>query len=396
LGAATRAKRLDGRLDRDGKIGAAGINISGRIMSGPNPENLFPSDYAAGRANFRAAAADKGYRLAAYANPYAAGPKGETLTTDVAVLGPANARKALLVISGTHGVEGYAGSGVQHGFLTQAAFAMTPSDTRIVLIHALNAYGFAWNRRVTEDNVDLNRNFVDHKIERQPHAGYAELRDAIAPRDLAPHTLDAADARLAAYAKAHGAFGLQEAISQGQYAYADGLYYGGVREQWSAGLLRHILRRELAKAGQVAIVDVHTGLGPYGYGEIITEEPADSPAYRRARHWWGDSVTSTKTGDSTSADISGSIERAFEECLTHAEVTVGCLEYGTYPTLDVFKALRADNWLHLHGDPVGPDAPAIKTQIRRAFYPDCPDWKEMVWARAQAVLAQAIDGLHAH
>jgi hypothetical protein len=365
-------------------------------MSGPEPENLFPKDYFNGRSHFRAAAADKGYRLVQYTNPYAAGPKGEPLTTDVAVLGPANARRALVIVSGTHGVEGYAGSGVQLGFLTQAAFTTTPSDLRIVLIHALNAHGFAWNRRVTEDNVDLNRNFVDHTIERPAHPGYTELRDAIAPTDLRPETLAAADARLAAYAKAHGAFALQEAISQGQYQYAGGMYYGGAREQWSAGLLRHVLRRELSKSGKVAIIDVHTGLGPYGYGELITEFAADSPEFLRAKHWWGDTVTSTKTGDSTSADVTGSIETAFGECLPHAETTMACLEYGTYPTLDVFKALRADNWLHLHGDLTAPEAAEIKAQVRRAFYPDCADWKEMVWARAQAVLAQTIEGLTAH
>lgn len=365
-------------------------------MTFSGPEQLFPKDYFEGRANFRAAAADKRYRLTAYTNPYATGPKGEALTTDVAVLGPADARQALVVVSGTHGVEGYAGSGAQMGFLTQSAFAATPGDTRIVLIHALNAHGFAWNRRVTEDNVDLNRNFVDHTIARPPHPGYLELRDAIGPKDLKPETLAAADARLAGYAKTHGAFKLQEAISQGQYAFADGMYYGGAREQWSAGLLRHILRRELSKQGKAAIIDVHTGLGPYGYGELITEFAADSPAFIRARHWWGDSVTSTKTGDSTSADVTGSIETAFAECLPHAEVTMACLEYGTYPTLDVFKALRADNWLHLHGDLNGPEAKEIKAQIRRAFYPDCPDWKEMVWARAQAVLAQGLEGVRGH
>jgi hypothetical protein len=355
--------------------------------------SVFPSNYAEGRAAFRAAAADRGFRLTAYANPHAQGPKGEVLTTDVAVLGPRAARRAMLIVSGTHGVEGYAGSGCQQGFLTAPRFERAPPDTRYVLIHALNAYGFAWNRRVTEDNVDLNRNFVDHAVRQPLHPGYAELRNDIAPKTLEAESVAAADARLAAYVKAHGAFALQEAVSQGQYAYADGLYFGGHFETWSAGLLKHILRRELTGCGHVAIVDVHTGLGPYGYGELITEEAPDSPAYRRARAWWGDTVTSTKAGDSSSADVRGSIDGAFLEALPHAEVTMACLEYGTYATLEVFRALRADNWLHAHGDPLGAEAAAIKAAIRRAFYPDCDDWKEMVWRRAEAVLAQALDGL---
>ena len=32
---------------------------------------------------------------------------------------------------------------------------------RVVLLHAINPWGFSWARRVTEDNVDLNRNFRD-------------------------------------------------------------------------------------------------------------------------------------------------------------------------------------------------------------------------------------------
>jgi len=72
-----------------------------------------------------------------------------------------------------------------------------------------------------------------------------------------------------------------------------------------------------------------------------------------------------------------------------------CLEYGTFSTLEVFQALRADNWLHAVGDPEGPDAPAIKAQIRRAFYPDQDDWKEKVGTRGNEVIAQAIKGLNA-
>jgi formate dehydrogenase iron-sulfur subunit len=42
---------------------------------------------------------------------------GPVTAADVAVLGPPDARDVLLVQSGTHGVEGYCGSGVQHALL---------------------------------------------------------------------------------------------------------------------------------------------------------------------------------------------------------------------------------------------------------------------------------------
>lgn len=35
------------------------------------------------------------------------------------------------------------------------------SSTAVLFVHALNCYGFAWDRRATAEGWDLNRNFVD-------------------------------------------------------------------------------------------------------------------------------------------------------------------------------------------------------------------------------------------
>lgn len=362
-------------------------------MTEPLP--LFAADYFEARAKFLKAAAARGCRLTAHLNPYAKGPKGEDLFVDVAIAGPDDAKSGLLLISGTHGVEGYAGSACQIGWLQSESNDAFPPALKIVMIHALNPYGFAWNRRVTEDNVDLNRNFVDHGGAYPANDGYAELKQAIAPATLDAEALKSADAVLRAYGKTRTAFALQEAISKGQYDHPDGIYFGGAREQWSAGVFRHVVRRELAACRRVGVIDFHTGLGPYGYGELISEDPAEGPAYRRARAWWGDTVRSTQAGDSVSAHVTGSIDSAVPGLLPHADVTMATLEFGTYSTLEVFQALRADNWLHIHGNPLGPEAKEIKVDVRCAFYPDRDDWKEMIWQRAEAVIAQAVSGLNA-
>ena len=125
-----------------------------------DPLAAFSPDYATARARFRAAAEAKGWVLQAL--PIAAeGPRGIELTIDVARLGPENPRRVVVVSSGTHGVEGYFGSAVQLALLEGAwADVDLPDDTGLLLVHAVNPYGFAWNRRVNEDNVDLNRNFL--------------------------------------------------------------------------------------------------------------------------------------------------------------------------------------------------------------------------------------------
>jgi len=59
----------------------------------------------------------------------------------------------------------------------------------------------------------------------------------------------------------------------------------------------------------------------------------------------------------------------------------------------VTTALRADAWLHTHGDPTGPEAQAIKAQIRDAFYGDADDWKGMVAGQSLLACRQALAGL---
>jgi hypothetical protein len=66
----------------------------------------------------------------------------------------------LVLISGTHGVEGFAGSACQLAAVRLGLFGELPSDLAVLMIHSINPYGFAFCRRVTESNVDLNRNCV--------------------------------------------------------------------------------------------------------------------------------------------------------------------------------------------------------------------------------------------
>ena len=146
-----------------------------------NASQYFRPTYAAAREAFRTAAAARGLKVESHRNP-TEGAEGEELTTDVALLGPADARRLMIVVSGTHGAEGFCGSGIQVGWL--AADQPLPADTAILFVHALNPYGFSHVRRVTEDNVDLNRNFVDHGNAKPANPGYDALRDFDLPEGM--------------------------------------------------------------------------------------------------------------------------------------------------------------------------------------------------------------------
>ncbi|MGD0142309.1 MAG: M14 family metallopeptidase [Rhizomicrobium sp.] len=358
-----------------------------------NSAESFSATYAEARTKFREAAAAAGAKLEHATNP-AKGPDGGELTTDIAWIGPRDAQSVLVTISGTHGVEGFCGSGAQIDWLRRGEAARLPKDTAALLIHAINPFGFAWLRRTTEENVDLNRNWIDFASPPANEA-YDKLRHAIVPERWTDESRKDADAALAAYATEHGFAALQAAVSAGQYGDPRGVFYGGAHPSWSRRTQSAILGEYLKNARNVAIIDYHTGLGPWGYAEQIVPLKSNSEAFHRAASWYGCAITSPVDGSSSSADIKGDGLSAASTILSHSQVTVLALEFGTVEIMQTLAALRADAWLHAHGDLRSPQGRAIKAEMRNAFYGDADDWKGMIAGQSLVACRSSVAGLKA-
>ena len=152
------------------------------------------------------------------------GPKGEQLTIDTLWIGDRSAEKVFLHISGTHGVEGYAGSAIQSALLKEKL--SPPEGSAIVFIHGLNAWGMAHKRRFNESNADLNRNFLleDSKFEGAPEA-YKNVEWFLNPTS-APSRLDLFFPKVIYLIARYGFTTLKQAIAGGQYEYPKGIYFG--------------------------------------------------------------------------------------------------------------------------------------------------------------------------
>ncbi len=357
-----------------------------------NSADSFAADYQAARAKFLTAAREAGGSLDSVPHPER-GPDGAMLATDVAWFGPRAAPAVLVLVSATHGVEGFCGSGAQVDWLRRGEAGRLPKDLAVMIIHAVNPYGFAWLRRVTEDNVDLNRNWLDFATPPPVNPGYDALADAICPSDWSEESQAQSARVLGAYAAEHGFPALQQAITGGQFAHPRGLFYGGAGPTWSRRTQSELLSGWLGQAGKVGLIDYHTGLGPWGYGEQILTDKRGSAAFARASAWWGGAITCPADGTSTSADITGDNLGALPGLIPHAEATGMALEVGTQSLVEVLTALRADAWLHAHGEVASPVGQAIKAQVRDAFYGDADDWKGMVAGQSLLAIRQAIAGL---
>ncbi len=353
----------------------------------------FSATYAEARARFRQHCAALGLAVEDYVHPER-GHGGEELATDVTRIGPDNAGRLLFTMSATHGVEGFCGSGVQVGALRSGLYDELPDDFAVVLIHAINPFGFSWLRRVTHENVDLNRNHVDHAKSHPKNDGYERLRDAICPQTWTEASRAEAQMILDTYARENGWMALQAAVTGGQYTHPEGLFFGGHAATWSAGTLASIVGKHAAAARHVGFIDYHTGLGPYGHGELISDHGFDEPGQARLQQWLGaDQVTSTDDGSSSSAQLTGNNRVCIGDAAPDASLTMVTLEFGTSPIEQVLDALRADCWLHNHGDLESEQGRAIKAEIRRCFYPDADDWKQLIWIRANHTERKMIAGL---
>lgn len=353
----------------------------------------FAANYGEAREKFLAAAATRNLAVESQVLPGQRGPAGETLAMDVALAGDPAAPGMLMLWSATHGIEGYCGSGCQTAYLHDDAFlrAVDAANACVLFVHALNPHGFAYGRRVNEDNADLNRNFRDFAAPAPVNPAYAEIHALLLPPTWPP--APAHEAKLHAWIAARGERAFQTAMTGGQYAYPGGVFYGGVRPAWSNLTLRAALRRHAAGRRRLGLIDFHTGLGPRARGEKIFNGRDVAADVARVKDWWGADVTSFHDGSSTSAPLTGINGNAvYDEC-PGVEYAGIALEYGTLPLPAMLEALRADHWAHVH-----PEAPAatratIARQMRTAFYPDADDWKDAVWTQARAAALTALDRL---
>jgi uncharacterized protein DUF2817 len=358
-----------------------------------NASQHFAQSYAEARDKFIAAGSARKARMFRHVHPSELGAKGEELSIDLAQIGDPRAQCLLLLTSATHGVEGFCGSGCQVALLRDDAFVaeVERAGVAVLMLHALNPYGFSHLRRTNEDNADLNRNFIDFSAPLPNAPAYEEIHALLLPATWPPPA--ETEVAMGAWIKSHGEKAFQAAVSGGQYTHPDGMFFGGRRPSWSNACLRAVLRAEAAPRKRLGWIDFHTGLGPRGHGEKIYSGPDDPVVIARAKAWWGDEVTSFFDGSSTSAHVTGIISDAAGRECPDTETTAMALEYGTYSLEHTLQVLRAEHWVHNHPEAPASQRESVKRALRDTFYIDADDWKTMVHEQARTACLGALAAL---
>lgn len=376
---------------------------SPRHMQGPtsamtspsDPQSYFREDYFTARQQFLALAGEFGGTVTSHAIA-AGGPAGEPLFIDVAELpgrGEA-AGRTVVVSSGLHGVEGFLGSVVQCGAVKQVVSAARKSFPRLVLIHALNPYGFAWIRRCNEANVDLNRNFPSlGNAYRGSPADYGVL-DRLLNKRAPPSRWEPFQLLAAVAILRYGLPRLKRAIATGQYDYPQGLFYGGNGPCETTRFVQAQFATWLGTSQEILHLDLHTGLGDWGNYQLLADLPPSPEWTQRIRLAFSREVLCGQHSPAVAYSARGSIS---EWCQTEAagrNYQYLCVEFGTYPPTKVLAALRAENRAQHWDRPGSTTYRWAKGLLKEAFCPESPLWRSRAAAQGMELIWRAIgDGM---
>ncbi|TYZ59049.1 hypothetical protein PybrP1_012522 [[Pythium] brassicae (nom. inval.)] len=327
----------------------------------------------------------------------------------------AAAAKATLVtrpLEGLEPLDGFAGSAIQSALLERVAAAAgdgseqeaDPTRPTVILVHALNAYGFAQLRRFNEHNVDLNRNWLTPKnftafVAADPNAyGYMDVFDLLNPSTLSG-LRQSFWAKAAYYLATAGFAAVKRATVSGNYRFPQSIFYGGGELQPSLRILRDFLvkRVELDGVRAFAFIDVHTGLGAPGVDTLMASTGSD---IERLTEVFGELERTTNkivpvrggAGNDVSQGYDGSFGFIIDGVAallppsSRKNNVLVVQEFGTVAGPFVLKAVVEENFV-FHAAPG--ERLAYAEKLRDVFYlHKSAQWKRDVLARGLAVFDQ--------
>jgi hypothetical protein len=239
------------------------------------PAHYFPSNYEDSRQRFRQEI--KKLQAVESGEWKIPSKKENDLFTDWAYWPAQKRAETLLVItSGIHGSETYAGSAILQMFLSEIFPKVDRSQIGIFLVHAMNPYGFKYHQRTTENGVNLNRNFsVSGDLYRSRNLASEDMHDKFFERkpvasdksQLFNH-LKKRDEKIFFDEISFDEY--IKAVAPGQFRRAEDLEFGGRALEPQSRFLVEKMRALIPQYQDILAFDLHTGLGDKNRLHLLT------------------------------------------------------------------------------------------------------------------------------
>lgn len=307
---------------------------------------------------------------------------------------PALRQHTYLVVltSGVHGAEGFAGSAAQHLFFSEYLNRIDRTTTGVLIIHGINPFGMKMFRRFTENNIDINRNCpVTPDVYQTKNSGYEKLHSFFGPEkpvDLSSLDARAFSLRLLKNLFAAGRSNFSQAMAGGQYQYPEGIFYGGQNPESQVEKLKPIISAIVKEYTLIIGLDLHTGVGKRGYMHLMPDLPKDTytkPALQKLYQGhpldWPDS------------DDFYPVTGGFTDWLTVMSSPAKCLpltvEFGTLDSQTLKGGIKTvwnmvfQNQGRRFGYANPGDASIVTASYHEMFFPSSPAWRSEVIAQSR-------------
>ena len=343
-----------------------------------NELQYYSADYEEARTRFLQLAGHKGAEL--HALPVS---EKEALFIDVALW---RGRKDTLILhsSGIHGVEAFPGAAVQCAFV-DALERDQLQDKTLALIHCVNPYGMKYLRRWNTENIDLNRNFIDLLDVLPKNPKYEKVSAVLNPQH--PHQLKGFYGKAFWLLLQYGFSALQQAIAQGQYAYPEGIFYGGSSPAAEVKLILDFFKNHLTSYQHILGIDFHTGLGKYKQSSYFLESNFSPHEKKYMENALKASVIHVAHGKRQTYQTQGGFISRLKKLYNDKNFVMVTQEIGTVRPIKIIKALREENFYEQHAS--AQRKPAAH-RLKAAFCPEDDDWKTTAVREGVRALSQIL------
>jgi hypothetical protein len=354
----------------------------------PAADALFATDYHEARARFLCALEDFERHVdRRFVGASHVVDAREDLSIDVAEMRPDEPRRVYVVISGIHGVEGFAGNAIQQALLASVLPYFDLDNSGIVLVHGLNPSGMFNKVRVNASNVDLNRNFSSDgmALYASDSSDYAKIAALLAPQAPYDDSMATRARFLAQIARAvarHGFAPLRQATLAGQYADPQGLFYGGAEPQPETDFFQAYYKDLCRRYPEVLLTDLHTGYGAFAQVSALFGR-ADSPDFARFTAAGVSDRRGRDQGYAARGDLVAYCQRTAKTTDPQIVFNGSVVELGTHglgvaAQLQDLYTLVCENQVRHHGAVTPEAAMRARRAFAGLFNPENTGWRKQV------------------
>lgn len=323
-------------------------------------------------------------------------PIVDDLTMDSIEFIPENKEKLLCITTGLHGIEGYLGSILIEEFINKYIKQIDLETTHIVLIHSVNPYGMKYRRKVNENNVDLNRNFLKSFQDLPINKGYEKNKTFLLPKKLGFNLSEKFKFyfRVIKLMLTSNKNDVKEAVLLGQYQYQKGFYYGGNKKEKSTSILSDLFNQFMIEDYQQRIfIDIHTGYGPKNQMSIVNS-PLEKRTVNELISDFNYPLIQKTDGDDF-YKINGDMVDYLNELIKNYDYAT-CFEFGTlgdstYAQIESLRMMIHENCI-FHMKTNEKVTKKIKAEFIKLYSPNDEDWLQ----KAKQDFHQATDGILKH